>query len=262
MPVTPHPSSEAIQMNNWHITRLPAKLLNIQPMRLIPAATITASSNAQSGVDLRSQLPPVYDQGSLGSCTANALCAAFAYIVKNFQGSRLFLYYNTRVLENTTNYDAGAYIHNSIATLKTQGLCAEAGWPYVPSKYTIKPPIICYRAGLQNRIINAYNIPTNLTAMKASLIAKRPFVLGFLVYGSFYGNSVARTGIVPMPGKNESVVGGHAVLVCGYNDAKQWFIVRNSWGAGWGDKGYFYMPYAYFTNPEWTSDIWAIMRAN
>jgi C1A family cysteine protease len=249
-------SSEVKEENDWHVIRLPPKSLNLRPARVTPVATAVAI--VQSGVDLRSQMPPVYDQGSLGSCTANALCAAFAYIVRNFRGSRLFLYYNARVLENTTDYDAGAYIHTSINTLKTQGLCAEAGWPYVTSKFATKPPTICYRAGLQNRIINAYNVPTNLASMKASLIAKRPFVLAFFVYQSFYTMSVARTGIVPMPGKNESVMGGHAVLVCGYNDVRRWFIVRNSWGAGWGDRGYFYMPYAYFTDPALTSDVWAI----
>ena len=242
------------------IVRLPAESLNLQPARVTPVAAAAAA--AQSGVDLRAQLPPVYDQGSLGSCTANALCAAFAYAVKNFQGSRLFLYYNERMLEDSTNYDAGAYLHDGIKTLEIHGLCTEAGWPYIISKFATKPTPFCYKAGLLNKVISAYNVPTNLADMKASLIAKRPFVLAFLVYSSFQTTSVTRTGIVPMPGKHESVLGGHAVLVCGYNDAKQWFIVRNSWGSGWGDKGYFYMPYAYFTNPTLTSDIWAITSAN
>ena len=245
---------------NCQIVRLPAESLKLQPARVTPAAA--AAATAQSGVDLRPQMPPVYDQGNLGSCTANALCAAFAYAVNNFAGSRLFLYYNERMLENSTSYDVGAYIHDGIKTLETHGLCAEAGWPYVPSKFAVKPPAICYKSGLLNKVISAYNVPTDLASMKACLIAKRPFVLGFLVYSSFLTTSVVRTGVVPMPGKNESVLGGHAVLVCGYNDAKQWFIVRNSWGSGWGDKGYFYMPYAYFTNPAWTSDIWAITNAN
>jgi C1A family cysteine protease len=207
-------------------------------------------------------MPPVYDQGNLGSCTANALCGAFAYAARGFLGSRLFLYYNTRVIAKNVSYDAGAYVHDGINALKTYGLCAEVAWPYNIRQFTVKPPSMCYKAALFNRVLNAYNVPTTLGAMKACLAGGVPFVLGFIVFSSFQSVAVARTGLVPMPRRGESVVGGHAVLVCGYNDSNQRFLVRNSWGSGWGDRGYFYMPYAYFTNPSLTSDVWAITRAN
>ena len=239
------------------VVRLKTENLNHQPPRTKQNPNVGPAPT----IDMRNKMPAVYDQGSLGSCTANALCGAFAYAVKGFLGSRLFLYYNTRVIANNVPYDAGAYVHDGITALKTYGLCSEGGWPYNIRQFAVKPPSMCYKAGSLNKVLTAYNVPTTLGAMKACLAGGVPFVLGFIVYSSFQSLAVARTGIVPMPGTRESIVGGHAVLVCGYNDSNQRFIVRNSWGAGWGDRGYFYMPYAYFTNPSLTSDVWAITSA-
>jgi C1A family cysteine protease len=231
--------------------------LNFQQVRLHPA-----TAAATTKVDLRSKMPPVYDQGSLGSCTSNALCAAFAYAVNQFNGSRLFLYYNERMIENSVSQDSGAYLHDGVQALETYGLCTETSWPYVASQFAVKPPLTCYRSALSNKVLTATNVPPTLASMRACLIAGRPFVLGFLVFASFETAAVARTGIVPLPGRHDPLLGGHAVVVCGFDDSKQWFIVRNSWGTGWGDKGYFYAPYAYFTNQAYVSDLWAITSAN
>ena len=81
--------------------------------------------------------------------------------------------------------------------------------------------------------------------MKACLASGWPFVIGFSVYESFESSAVARTGLMPMPAHGEALLDGHAVLVVGYEDARQVFITRNSWSAQWADHGYFYMPYAY-----------------
>jgi C1A family cysteine protease len=94
--------------------------------------------------------------------------------------------------------------------------------------------------------------------MKACLASGYPFIFGFTVYDSFESDAVAKTGIVPMPSKTELVLGGHAVMAVGYDDSKKWFIVRNSWGEDWGDKGYFYIPYDYLTNKNLASDFWTI----
>jgi C1A family cysteine protease len=94
--------------------------------------------------------------------------------------------------------------------------------------------------------------------MKGCLAAGYPFVFGFTVYESFESQEVAQTGHAPMPATTEQVLGGHAVVAVGYEDANQWFIVRNSWGTGWGMAGYFTLPYTYVTQPRLASDFWTI----
>jgi C1A family cysteine protease len=211
-------------------------------------------------VDLRSRLPACYDQGQLGSCTANALCGAVVYDDAAITGSRLFLYYNERKIENTIQYDSGAYIHDGVKALQQYGICLESEWPYVISNFAIKPTAQCYTDALKHVALTVSSVPINLTAMKNVLAGNLPFVIGFTVYASFESSSVAATGIVPMPRPREQILGGHAVLVCGYDDSKQLFIVRNSWGTRWGVNGYFYIPYAYFTNPSLVSDLWTISK--
>jgi C1A family cysteine protease len=199
------------------------------------------------------------DQGNLGSCTANALCAAFAYESAGFEGSRLFLYYNERVLEKDVAQDAGAFLSDGIKCLEKYGVCPETEWSYFISKFATKPTPTCYTDALKHVAVTASNIQNTLAAMRQSLFLGLPFVVGIAVYDSFESEAVARTGLVPMPNTNtEQLLGGHAVLVCGYDDKKKLFIVRNSWGVSWGNKGYFYLPYAYLTNSSLSSDLWNI----
>jgi len=211
-----------------------------------------------SGVDLRSRMPPVYDQGQLGSCTANAICAAIGFDLPGFVGSRLFVYYNERVLEGTVNTDAGAFLRDGVKSLSTWGICPETLWPYIINQFRVKPPENCYQAALAHRSPKAVNIKNTLADMKGCLSAGFPFVVGILVYSSFETNKVAATGIVSMPGPKERLLGGHAVLICGYDDTRQWWIARNSWGSVWGDRGYFYLPYDYLLNNRLSSDLWSI----
>lgn len=212
-------------------------------------------------VDLRTNklMPPVYDQGDLGSCTAQALCAAYAFDSEGFMGSRLFLYYNTRLLDNSESVDVGATMADSTKCLQTYGVCPETQWPYDITKFSVKPFNSCYTNALANMATKIYNIKTTITEMKSTLASGTPFVIGFRVYSSFESQKVASTGNVPMPNKNEKMLGGHAVLVVGYNDTTQKWIVRNSWGTTWGDAGYFYMPYQYLTSRSLASDAWCIV---
>jgi hypothetical protein len=235
---------------NCTISRLPENQLKFM--------TLPATTSPIAAVDLRSKFPPVYDQGNLGSCTANALCAAFAYAAPGYVASRLFLYYNERLLENDISHDAGAYIHDGIKALEKYGVCTEAIWPYITHKYAVKPPPACYTAALSDRVLTAQNIQPTLTAMRQALFQGYPFVFGIQVYSSFETAAVSANGIVPLPGPNDKLLGGHALVAVGYDDNKKWFIVRNSWGAGWGSRGYGFIPYAYLTNPSLTSDLWYI----
>ena len=217
-----------------------------------------------SSVDLRSVDGPIEDQGQLGSCTANALAGALQFLEKQSGKavtllSRLFIYYNERVIEGTVSIDSGSEIRDGIKTLNKQGVCTEKMWPYTISKFKTKPSTAAYKEALTDEI-TIYKALSTITDMKTALSQGLPFVFGFTVYSSFESTSVTKTGIVPMPKKNESVLGGHAVTAVGYDDSKQWFIVRNSWGTAWGDKGYFYLPYAYISNPNLASDFWVITK--
>ena len=215
-------------------------------------------------VDLRPQCPPVYDQGQLGSCTANAIGAALQFNQmkqgqKSFTPSRLFIYYNERVMEHTVNEDSGAMIRDGIKSVAKQGAPSEAAdWPYVISKFRTKPPKIAYTHALKYQAILYQRLPRTLDQFKGCLAAGFPFVFGIGVYESFESAAVARNGIVPMPKKTEQSLGGHAILAVGYDDAQKRFIVRNSWGTDWGLKGYFTLPYAYLLDANLADDFWTI----
>lgn len=212
-------------------------------------------------VDLRKnpKMPPVYDQGNIGSCTAQALCAAYQFMDTNgFQGSRLFLYYNERKLDNNIPDDTGATLASGIKCLTKYGLCPEESWPYNESQFASEPPISCYQSALAEVCLKAKHISNDRNTMRNVLNSGLPFVVGIQVYASFESNAVAATGVVGMPKPKDTYLGGHAVLVVGYNHLKQQWIVRNSWGDAWGDKGYFYLPYNYLLNPKLCSDMWVM----
>lgn len=217
-------------------------------------------------VDLRPGCPAPYDQGQLGSCTANAIAGALEFDqikqkLPEATPSRLFIYYNERVMEHSVSEDAGAAIRDGVKSVNKQGACAELLWSYDISQFTTKPSVTCYTAAKQHRTVSYQRVLQNLTQLKSCLASGYPVIFGFTVYESFESNAVANTGIVPMPGYHESVLGGHAVLCVGYDDASQRFIVRNSWGT-WGDGGYCYMPYAYLLSSSLASDFWTIKTTN
>lgn len=211
-------------------------------------------------VDLRPKMPAVYDQGNLGSCTANAFCGAYQYLKPQLQGARLFLYYNTRQIEGTVSYDSGATLYGTVKSITEYGVSPESNWPYVIKNFRVKPSDLSYKIALTHRAVSCYNVPSDLNSMKSYLSSGFPLVIGIAVYSDFESNAVAKTGLVPLPSKQSTFLGGHAVVVCGYDDSKQLWTVRNSWGSSWGDKGYFYLPYAYLTNKSLCSDIWCMTK--
>ncbi len=227
------------------------------------AAPMQVVAKLPAKVDLRPQCPPVYDQGQLGSCTANSIGGAFEFTLRkeqkaDFMPSRLFIYYNERVIEGTVKSDSGAQIRDGIKSIANQGVCAESEWPYIITKFTTKPPAKAYKDALKNQALSYSRVVQSLNQFKGCLAAGYPFVFGITVYESFESQEVAKTGNVPMPASHEKSLGGHAILAVGYDDSTQRFIIRNSWGPGWGQKGYFTLPYAYLLDSDLSSDFWTI----
>ena len=227
------------------------------------AAPYAVMQKLPPSADLRTQCPPVYDQGELGSCTANAIGAAMEFerlkqSLQDFMPSRLFIYYNERVIEGTVASDSGAQIRDGIKTVASQGVCPETEWPYDIAQFATEPGPQCYADAITDKAVLYQRLSYNLNQMKGCLASGYPFVFGFTVYESFESQQVATTGVAPMPQSGEQVVGGHAVLAVGYDDGQQRFIVRNSWGTGWGMQGYFTLPYAYLVDANLADDYWTI----
>ena len=212
-------------------------------------------------VDLRPQMPPAYDQGSLGSCTANAIGAALEYL-HNREGlgalrpSRLFIYYNERALEDCIREDSGARIRDGIKTVNKLGACDESTWAYDITKFKKKPPVKAFKEAKQHMTVS-YRKVTSVDDILHCLADGCPVVFGFEVYDTLYSAATGSGTPLEMPKEGEECQGGHAVLAVGYDRAKQLVLVRNSWGPEWGMDGYFWMPFSYFTQ-ELASDLWTI----
>ncbi|MBD0381272.1 C1 family peptidase [Paenibacillus sedimenti] len=218
-------------------------------------------------VDLRPKdAAGIFDQGYLGSCTANAICAFVSYLDKNFtypsrlhfNYSVLFLYWKEREIEGTIDYDSGAYIRDGMKVAQKIGLAAGGTYPTEVSEFRSTPTQEAYDTAKHHKITEYRRLNANTPAqLKESLANGFPVVMGIEIYSSFEGDEVALTGVVPMPDRqSETFLGGHAVLAMGYThiDGKEYIICRNSWGKGWGDKGYFYLPMDFVG--RMISDMW------
>jgi len=214
-------------------------------------------------VDLRGIDNPIYDQGQLGSCVGNGCGDAWEFALRA-EGlpaplpSRLFIYYFGRELEGTVLSDSGLEIRDGLKVLATKGCCDEKLWRYDIAKFKSKPSKSAIAAAVAHKATNYYAVQQNITVMKTCLADGFPIVIGMTVYESFESQAVADGGVVPMPGRHEQAMGGHCVVIVGYDDKKRLFIVRNSWGEGWGDRGYCYIPYEYLTSPKLASDFWTV----
>ena len=213
-------------------------------------------------VDLRRFCSIVENQGQLGSCTANALAGNLEFLDNQSDQdytdvSRLFVYYNERMVRGTVDYDSGAMLRDGIKVLAKFGACSEKIWPYDIEKFTKKPMASCYKQALEHQIVSYHRLQT-INDMLVCLSEGFPFVFGFTVYESFESPQVAKTGLVPMPDKSEKVLGGHAVMAVGFDKKQKCFIIRNSWGEQWGKQGYCLMPFAYLENLA--RDFWTIRK--
>jgi C1A family cysteine protease len=221
-----------------------------------------------TAVSMRRWCTEVEDQGSLGSCGANAVVGMMEFNQcksgnggsKLVQLSRLFNYYNSRVLGDNVNEDSGVYLRDAIKTLKLNGVAPANDWPHRERYWATQPPLNAYVNALQFRITRYYRLNT-IDEMKSTLASGKVFIFGMAVYDSFLSWKVASDGIVPMPTSKERLWGGHAMVGIGYDDSTQRFLIRNSWGKEWGIKdgnlqGYCTMPYAYLESRNLSDDFW------
>lgn len=282
--------------------------------------TIFQATLLPASVDLRLTCPPIEDQGSLGSCTANMLAAlveanelrkasitsdqvrlgevsdtltqAMVTIsnVKTYKNgnisystkithqpvppdqtsvprkfinvSRLFQYYATRKIEGTISEDSGATIRDTLKAGNKYGVVDEMMWPYDISKFTENPPANVWESAIGHKITSYHSIANGDLVTMKTLISQGYLVgFGFLVHSYFLSGEMAKTAVLHRPKSSETLQGGHAVCLCGYDDAKKAFLVRNSWGKNWGQSGYFWMDYDYVADANLANDFWVVQSS-
>ena len=220
-------------------------------------------------VDLRDtgNIGEVYDQGNLASCVANALCSAFEYESNRYTNelielnpSRLFLYYNQRVIQNTTEYDMGSTIRDGAKILNKLGVCDESKCQYNSSFFNIKPSVDAYLDAQNYKGIKYKKVRCDIKCIKSALTLLYPIVFGFAVYETFEDpEGVETTGIMELPDKDEKLIGGYTALIVGYNEETQRVLVQTSFGTNWALDGYFWMPYEFLLSGA-CSDFWVIEK--
>jgi C1A family cysteine protease len=203
----------------------------------------------------------------LNSCSANALAAALRFDeIKQRrrapEPSRLFIYFNERVVSKVVDDDVPVSLRDGYRTIATFGACPESMWPYEVRRFRRQPTPACYRAGKRHTAIEYYRIARAISHLCACLASSFPFVFAIAVHKSLLSREVKRTGIIPVPTRRDRFVGGHAVLAVGYDESRRVFIIRNSWGPGWGDHGYGYMPYRFISSSALSWDFWTMRRAS
>ncbi|MDY6941971.1 MAG: C1 family peptidase [Pseudomonadota bacterium] len=236
----------------------------------------SAAQSQPDHVDLRAWCSPIEDQGSVGSCTANAGIGLLEYYQrrafgKHLNGSRLFLYKVTRNLLGWTG-DTGAYLRDTIKAMALFGVPPETYWPYELDRFDDEPTAFCYAFGQSYQTLQYYRHDpvgtppkTVLTNVKSYLAAGLPAMFGFSVYSSMPGIGEG-SGEIPYPTPGERLEGGHAVVAVGYDDARRIsgdkgaLLIRNSWGTAWGEEGYGWLPYKY-VEKGLAVDFWSLLQA-
>jgi len=245
------------------------------------AGSATVPVALATNADLRAYCSPIENQGTIGACTAHAAVGMVEYYQrrafgKHVDGSRLFLYKVTRNLLGWTG-DTGGYLRTAMEALAMFGVPPEQYWPYDTTKFDVEPTAFLYALADNFEATSYYRLDPSgttkaalLAAIKTNLAAGLPAMFGFTVYGSYTQASVVNQGAIPYPVAGEKVVGGHAVMAVGYDDAKVIknsgsstgttgaLLIRNSWGTGWGAGGYGWLPYAYVLNGLAT-DWWTLI---
>lgn len=213
-------------------------------------------------VDLREWDSLIEDQGQLGSCASNAITSCYELQVKRLYPdqfknlSRLFLYYNARLIENSIDYDYGITIKDGVRSGHHYGICIEDLWPYDIEKFNVRPTEECYQDAI-HRIITEYRRIRTVEGILESINNNIPVVIGTAIYSSFTYVSDLNP-VVPIPGYYDKYIGNHAMAAVGYDLKRSMFLVKNSFGNKWGMNGYCLIPFEYAEREffeNWNFDI-------
>jgi C1A family cysteine protease len=215
-----------------------------------PRLSVAQAQALPSSVDLSPKMMPCYAQLGIGACASNVGAAAMQYdMIRQgldvFMPSRLYLYWNARNLNRTVDSDSGSTLHEVTQVLTTLGICPESEWPYDTDRFTDKPPQVCYDDAQKCKALHVRWVPQDINSIKGVLASGLPVTIGIMAFSSIESATVAKTGVIPMPQKSDKFMGGHALLLVGYDDATQMLKARNSWSPAWGSEGYGFLPYSY-----------------
>lgn len=213
----------------------------------------------QVETDLSPYFPAIRDQGNEGSCTGHTARNLLSTVWNLFYGVSLdfspqFIYRAERLREGDPDVDGGAQSRTMVAVLRDTGMCLEASCPYSDQGWRNRTTVEQLQEAQKYRIGAFHRIPS-LDALRSVIDSKYPASLSIAVYESFESDAVAKSGVVPIPKPGEKLLGYHEVTCAGVSDSGKVLKVANSWGTGWGDKGYFYLPFGYwdgFITDSWT----------
>jgi C1A family cysteine protease len=214
-------------------------------------------------VDLRPWASPVENQLHLGSCVGQAVVGAYELLIKknnstDFEDlSKLFVYYNARLIEGHVDEDDGAYVRDAVKAVYTYGICAEKLWPYDTSLFSVSPTINSYEDAKLRTIKNYYKV-NGLNNILDALNRDYPIVASMHVYSNFNNIEYSKDFILTMPSAADDLIGGHALVLVGYDLNKKLVLCRNSFGEHWCMNGYFWVPFDYISMnfiDNWIFDI-------
>jgi C1A family cysteine protease len=213
-----------------------------------------------TSIDLSLNMPAVFDQGNYSSCVGNGIATAIEYSAKrnildckDMIRSRMFIYYNARKLENVTFEDNGCNIRDGIKSINSAGCCSETTWDYTEPHLFTMPDDNAFSEALTHKTVSYTAV--DITNVKSALNAQYPVVLGMDVFPQFESSDAQSTGTITMPLPYQGLVGRHCIVCFGFDDEKQVWKCRNSWGEAWGDHGNFTLPYGY---EQYWDDLWQI----
>ena len=261
-----YPNNVEITEEGYKIGNEVFKPYNLQDQPLDVTYEAPKDQILPSSVDLRNDFPEIQSQGTQGACTAFSLVSVIEYFLskilkKKTNLSEAFAYYNARVLRNETNIDGGATFIDIIQLIRDNGVCLEELCPYDPNVYSEKPSDEAYSEAESRKITEAKNVCINVNDVKSALAQGFPVIISARAFDSYLSN---RNGVLRIPTDKEleDTDNNHAMVICGYIDKEGFFIVRNSWGKNFGDKGYCYLPYEYFRKPKAINQAYVVTGIN